>query len=131
MNVWKDMGPLGWFGYMLFAGSVALYYRLWISSGNQERKALKRELKEARELIGKLKSRNVDLDTAHTKLHGEYLELRGQFSQLQVAFNKQAEMVAQHTHTMSRLVEDLKREKERSDERFTQLLHERAKNGNL
>lgn len=125
------IGPWGWLGWVLFAGCLMLYYRLWTSASADELRRMKEELAKARETIQelrqlelKLKNRNDELNTAHARLHGEFTELRGQFSQLNVAFNKQGEMVAN-------LMTELKYERELRDTQFAELMRTKGKHGEL
>lgn len=125
------IGPWGWLGWVLFAGCLMLYYRLWTSSNAVELRRLKEELDKARKVIAELremelhlKNRNEELKTAHARLHGEFLELRGQFQQLNIAFGKQGE-------TLGKLVDDLRREQEKSDQRYAELIQMKAKHGEL
>jgi hypothetical protein len=125
------IGPWGWLGWVLFAGCLMLYYRLWTSSNATELRQLKEELEKARRTIAELrtleltlKNRNEELNAAHARLHGEFLELRGQFGQLNIAFGKQGEVVA-------RLMEELNRERSLRDQQYGELLRNKAKNGEL
>ncbi len=71
-----------------------------------------------------LKNRNDELNTAHARLHGEFVELRGQFSQLNIAFAKQGVTVAT-------LMEELREERKLRDDQYMQWMREKAKNGDL
>lgn len=124
-------GWLAYLGWVLFVGALMLYYRLWTSAGVDELRKLKEALSEARITIARLqemelslKNRNDELSTSHQRLHGEFVELRGQFSQLNVAFAKQGETVA-------RLMEELNAERTKRDDQFMQWTRERARNGDL
>ena len=124
-------GWLAYLGWVLFAGALMLYYRLWTSAGVDELRKLKEALSEARITIARLqemelslKNRNDELNTAHARLHGEFIELRGQFSQLNTAFAKQGETVA-------RLMDELSAERKLRDDQFMQWTRERAAHGDL
>lgn len=125
------IGPWGWLGWVLFSGALMLYYRLWTSSSSTELRHLKEELDKARRTIAelrelemRLKNRNDELNTAHGRLHSEFIELRGQFQQLNIAFGKQGEVV-------SKLMEELKHERDLRDQQFAELMRTKAKNGEL
>jgi chromosome segregation ATPase len=125
------IGPWGWLGWVLFAGALMLYYRLWTSTSADELRRLKEELDKARKTIAelrelelKLKNRNDELNTAHARLHGEFLELRGQFQQLNIAFGKQGELVAS-------LREEVQRERKLRDDQFAELMRTKGKHGEL
>ena len=124
-------GIAGWTGWVLCLGITLLYYRLWTSAGVDQLRKLKDALAAAQITIARLqememtlKNRNDELHTANAKLHGEYLELRGQFSQLNVAYAKMGEMVAT-------LRDDLNRERTARLEQYGEMLKERAKHGDL
>jgi hypothetical protein len=124
-------GWVGYLGWLLFGGSLVLYYRLWISSGVDELRKLKAALVKAHDTIErlslmevKLKNRNDELHTQHAKLHGEYLELRGQFSQLNIAYSKMGER-------FDAMQTELKEERELRDQQFMQWTRERAQRGDL
>lgn len=113
-----------WLGWVLFAGLLMLYYRLWLSASATEMRKMSEELKKGRKTIEELraleftlKNRNDELHTINTKLHADYIELRDQHSRLNAAFGK-----------LSDTVEELRK---KYDEQFLQLMHERAKNGSL
>lgn len=125
------IGPWGWLGWVLFAGALLLYYRLWTSASADELRRLKEELDKARKTIAelrelelRLKNRNDELNTAHARLHGEFLELRGQFSQLNIAFSKQAELVGS-------LRDELVRERKLRDDQYAELMRTKGKHGEL
>lgn len=124
-------GVVTYVGYLFGAGALALYYRLWTSTRAVELDKLRAALSDAHATIDRLqkleitlKNRNDELNTAHARLHGEFIELRGQFSQLTVAFAKQGETVA-------RLMDELSAERKLRDDQFMQWTRERAANGDL
>lgn len=125
------IGPWGWVGWLLFSLVGMLYTLLWRSSRAGELRQMKQELEKARKAINELremefdlKNRNDKLRTDYNTMHGEYVELRGKFSQLQIAFDKVAAQMAEQ-----RL--DLNKERELRDSQYMELIRERAKNGDL
>jgi predicted nuclease with TOPRIM domain len=122
---------LAWLGWVLFAGLLMLYYRLWLSASANELRKMSEELgkgrktiKELRELEFTLKNRNDELHTINARLHADYIELRDQHSRLNVAFGKLGDQVSEMRKEMTEL-------RTKYDEQFLQLMHERAKNGSL
>jgi septal ring factor EnvC (AmiA/AmiB activator) len=125
------MGMLGWIGYMLAFGALLLYYRLWMSTRPQEVQKLKqsvaeadRTIKSVNELLRATVKERDELKEAHRVLHAEYMELRGQFSELNKAYGKLGDMVAT-------LREDLKAEQRKRDDQYLELLRAKAKTGDL
>ena len=54
----------------------------------------------------RLVQRNEELSTAHNTLHGEYLEIRGKFSQLNVSYGQIAEEFADMKQRLKKLEEE-------------------------
>lgn len=126
-----DVRPVLWVFFALFWALVVLYIRLWRSSGSKELRALRSEISEAHQLLEAerrlnltLTNRNDELKSMHSKLHGEFLELRGQFSQLQQSYGKVGELLAE-------VRADLRREKGLRDDQYAELMRLKAKSGDL
>lgn len=125
------MGVLGWLGYALAMGAVLLFVRLWYASRPTELRRMQQSLLEAdkrikglNDLLRATAKERDELRQQHQRLHNEYLELRGQFSELNKAFGKQAELVGQ-------LRNDLKAEQEKRDAQYLELMRMKAKLGDL
>lgn len=89
-----------------------------------ELRRTQRLLHQANEQLDRALTENAQLKQEKRKLHEEHLELRGQYTELNRAFEKLGKEV-------SDLRAELKAEKERSDERFQQLMIAKAKQGDL
>lgn len=125
------MGPLGWAGYVMALAALMLFVRLWYASRPTELRHLKTLLLEAdkrikglNDLLRATAKERDELRQKHHELHNEYLELRGQFSELNRAYGKLGDLVAQ-------LRDDLKHEQEKRDAQYLELMRAKAKNGDL
>jgi chromosome segregation ATPase len=124
-------GVAGWAGWVLCAAISLLWYRLWVSVDVRSMRTVRDENNKLKARVDHLerqetflKNRNDELNTAHARLHGEFVELRGQFSQLNIAFAKQGVTVAT-------LMEELREERKLRDDQYMQWMREKAKNGDL
>lgn len=120
-----------WSGWALFAVMVGFYVKLRMSDPQRQferlmdehRKVLK-SLADEKIRVMELTNRNDALNTNINTLHAEHLELKGQFSQLNVAYGKLGER-------FDKMQEDLKEEREKRDQQFMQWTREKAQRGDL
>lgn len=120
-----------WSGWILLAIMVGFYVKLRMSDPytrmdrliEENRKTLQ-ALADEKVRVMELTNRNDELRTKLNTLHAEHLELKGQFSQLNVAYGKMGEMI-------SDLRTDLKTERELRDQQFMQWTKEKAQRGDL
>lgn len=65
------VGPLGWVFGLIAAAAIGLLVRLWLSMSNQERRAMERELKDARTVIVDLRTTVLGLSNRNQELRNE------------------------------------------------------------
>lgn len=125
------IGPWGWLGWLGMTGMAALYVLLWRSSRSIELRRLNDALAEARQVIDLLRQSEQQLIRERNalreqvgQLHGQFLELRGAHSQLNIAFGKLGDLVVS-------LRDDLNRERKLRDDQYAELIRLRGKHGDL
>ncbi len=120
-----------WSGWAFFALAIGFYLKLRMSDPfrridkliEENRKTLA-ALADEKVRVMELTNRNDELKTTLNALHAEHLELKGQFSQLNVAYGKMGEMI-------SDLRDDLKTERELRDQQYMQWMKEKGQRGDL
>lgn len=125
------IGPWGWLGWVAFAMTVLLYYRLWTSAEPSAVREMQEELEKARKTISdmrllnkQLKEQNEDLRRKHDVLHGEYLALRQQLSKMETDMGR-------HEQLVDRIMRDLKSERDLRDKQYMELVRLKAQVGDL
>lgn len=94
------IGPWAYLGWVLFAGLAVLYFRLWRSSGVGELGKLKKELNDARKMIGdlrqvetSLKNRNGELQVKLNRLESDNRDMKGALETLKATNIEQGKTI--------------------------------------
>ncbi len=120
-----------WGAVIAFAMILGLYIRLKMSDPYQQIENLKKEVSKVLKALAdekmrvmELTNRNDELKTKINTLHSEHIELKGQFSQLNVAYGKMGER-------FDKVMDELKKERELRDIQYAELVRTQAKHGDL
>lgn len=108
-----------------------LYIRLRMSDPYREIEDLKVKIKKMVEALAAekvrvmdLTNRNDEIKTTLNTLHADHMELKGQFSQLNVAYGRLGEQ-------FNKVMDELKKERELRDIQYAELVRNQAKHGDL
>ena len=120
-----------WGAVTPFALILGLYIRLRMSDPYQQIENLKKEVSKVLKALAdekmrvmELTNRNDELKTQINKIHSDHLELKGQFSQLNVAYGKMGER-------FDKVMDELKKERELRDIQYAELVHTKVKHGDM
>jgi predicted nuclease with TOPRIM domain len=114
-----------------FAIVLSLYIRLKMQDPYEQIKRLKGEVQKMVEALAAekvrvmdLTNRNDEIKTTLNTLHADHMELKGQFSQLNVAYGRLGEQ-------FNKVMDELKKERELRDIQYAELVRNQAKHGDL